>query len=202
MIKGVWAWLTIHSQLKLSIMEQELITLVNDAKQGSVRAFTSLYNKFKSNVWVTIFNVVKNSDVADDLTSIVFTKAHSKLDTYVEHISFNMWLKTIAVNTAIDYIRRSKHEQLNSYVDDEDCNIQLEDTRMSPEEDMINKEQLKITLNAIPTLKKKYKDLIQARMEGLSYRQIAEKLAMTELAVRSDLNKARSKLRKKTNYKY
>ena len=29
-------------------MEQELITLVNDAKQGSVRAFTSLYNKFKS----------------------------------------------------------------------------------------------------------------------------------------------------------
>ena len=64
-------------------MEQELITLVNDAKQGSVRAFTSLYNKFKSNVWVTIFNVVKNSDVADDLTSIVFTKAHSKLDTYV-----------------------------------------------------------------------------------------------------------------------
>ena len=73
---------------------------------------------------------------------------------------------------------------------------------MSPEEDMINKEQLKITLNAIPTLKKKYKDLIQARMEGLSYRQISEKLAMTELAVRSDLNKARSKLRKKTNYKY
>ena len=183
-------------------MEQELITLVNDAKQGSIRAFTTLYNKFKSNVWFTIYNVVKNSDVADDLTSIVFTKAHAKLDTYVEHISFNMWLKTIAVNTAIDYIRRSKHERLNSYVDDEDCNIQLEDTCASPEEDMINKEQLKITLNAIPTLKKKYKDLIQARMEGLSYRQIAEKLAMTELAVRSDLNKARSKLRKKTNYKY
>ena len=200
MIKGVWAWLTIHSQLKLSIMEQELITLVNDAKQGSVRAFTSLYNKFKSNVWVTIFNVVKNSDVADDLTSIVFTKAHAKLDTYVEHISFNMWLKTIAVNTAIDYIRRSKNEQLNTYVDDEECKVQLEDVCMSPEEDMVNKEQLAVTLKAITTLKKKYRDLIQARMEGLSYKQIADKLAMTELAVRSDLNKARSKLRKKTNY--
>ena len=181
-------------------MEQELITLVNDAKQGSVRAFTSLYNKFKSNVWVTIFNVVKNSDVADDLTSIVFTKAHAKLDTYVEHISFNMWLKTIAVNTAIDYIRRSKNEQLNTYVDDEECKVQLEDVCMSPEEDMVNKEQLAVTLKAITTLKKKYRDLIQARMEGLSYKQIADKLAMTELAVRSDLNKARSKLRKKTNY--
>ena len=200
MIKGVWAWLTIHSQLKLSIMEQELITLVNDAKQGSVRAFTILYDKFKSNVWFTIYNVVKNSDVADDLTSIVFTKAHAKLDTYVEHISFNMWLKTIAVNTAIDYIRRSKNEQLNTYVDDEECKVQLEDVCVSPEEDMVNKEQLAVTLKAITTLKKKYRDLIQARMEGLSYKQIADKLAMTELAVRSDLNKARSKLRKKTNY--
>lgn len=52
--------------------------------------------------------VVKNTDIADDLTSVVFTKAYEKLSMYTQHISFNMWLKTIAVNASIDYIRRNK----------------------------------------------------------------------------------------------
>ena len=53
---------------------------------------------------------------------------------------------------------------------------------------------------AIPTLKTKYRELINARIEGLSYKDIAEKLAMDELTVKSELNKARQKLRQKTNY--
>lgn len=181
-------------------MDKEIIDLVDNAKQGSERAFSSLYNKYKTSVWFTIYNVVKNTDVADDLTSVVFTKAYKKLESYVNHISFEMWLKTIAVNSSIDYIRRNKKEQLNNYVDDEESTIQLEDTYKSPEEEMVMKEQLRVTLETIPTLKKKYRDLLNARMEGLSYKEIGEKLAISELAVRSLLNKARSVLRKKTNY--
>lgn len=180
-------------------MTQELIDLVEQAKTGSERAFTKLYYKYKNNVWFTIYNIVKNTDIADDLTSVVFTKAYEKLITYVNHISFDMWLKTIAVNTSIDYIRRNKKEQLNNYVDDEECTIQLGTSEMSPEEKLILQERVKVVESAIPTLKKKYRDLINARIEGLSYKEIAEKLATNEFAVKSDLNKARQKLRKKTN---
>jgi RNA polymerase sigma factor (sigma-70 family) len=93
-----------------------------------------------------------------------------------------------------------KNEQLNNYIDDEDNTIQLPDVVNSPEEEIVLKEKLKLTLEAIPTLKKKHRDLIQARMEGLSYKEIGEKLAMNELTVKSELNKARSKLKQKTNY--
>lgn len=181
-------------------MTQEIIDLIEQAKKGSQKAFSELYYRYKSNIWYTILNVVKNIDVADDLTSIVFTKAYEKLSTYVNHISFEMWLKTIAVNASIDYIRRNKKEQLNNYVDEDESPIQLSALERSPEEDLILKEKLDIVLQAIPTLKRKYRDLINARIDGLSYKEIASKLAMNELAVKGDLNKARQKLKQKTDY--
>lgn len=181
-------------------MTQEIITLVEQAKTGSVRAFNTLYNKYEKTVWFTVYNIVKNRDVADDLVSVVFTKAYMKMESYTEHVSYEMWLKTIAVNSAIDYLRKMKNEKLNNYIDDEETTIQLSDVEKSPEEDLIIKEKLKLTLEAIPTLKKQYRELIQSRIEGMSYKDIAEKLAIDELTVKSNLNKARQILKQKINY--
>lgn len=182
------------------LMTQETINLVEQAKNGSERAFSELYNKYYNTVWFTVYNIVKNKDVTEDLISVVFTKAYTKMDSYTEHVSYEMWLKTIAVNSSIDYIRRMKNEKLNNYIDDEKTTIQLSDVTNSPEDDVIIKEKLKLTLAAIPTLKRKYRELITARMEGLSYKDIAEKLAMNELTVKSNLNKARQILKQKINY--
>ena len=181
-------------------MKQEITNLVEQAKNGSTRAFNTLYNKYEKTVWFTVYNIVKNRDVADDLVSVVFTKAYMKMDSYTEHISYEMWLKTIAVNSAIDYLRRMKNEKLNNYIDDEETTIQLSDVEKSPEDDLIVKEKLKLTLEAIPTLKRQYRELIQSRIEGMSYKDIAEKLAIDELTVKSNLNKARQILKKKISY--
>ena len=181
-------------------MKQDIIDLVEQAKNGSERAFNKLYEKYYNTVWFTVYNIVKNRDVTEDLISVVFTKAYFKMDSYTEHISYEMWLKTIAIHSAIDYLRKMKNERLNNYIDDDDNPIQLSDVANSPEDDLVLKEKLKITLETISTLKKKYRDLIQARIEGLSYKDIAEKLAINELTVKSELNKARKLLRQKTNY--
>lgn len=182
------------------LMKQEIINLVEQAKTGSERAFSELYHKYYKTVWFTVYNIVKNRDVTEDLISVVFTKAYMKMDSYTEHLSYEMWLKTIAVNSAIDYIRRMKNEKLNNYIDDEETTIQLSDVEKSPEDSFIVKEKLKLALEAIPTLKKQYRDLIQSRIDGLSYKDIAEKLAIDELTVKSNLNKARNILKQKINY--
>lgn len=194
--QGYSRWVD-YSSLIFMPMTQEVITLVEQAKQGSESAFTKLYKLYKSNIWFTIYNIVKNTDIADDLTSVVFTKAYQKLNSYVQHISFEMWLKTIAVNSSIDYIRRNKKEQLNNYMDDEDNTIQLENIEKSPEEQLVLQEKVKIVERAILTLRKKYRDLINARIEGLSYNEISEKFALPESKVKSDLNKARQRLKQK-----
>lgn len=180
-------------------MDAEIIKLVEEAKNKSEKAFTKLYNKYQKTIWFTVYSIVKNTDIADDLVSSVFTKAYMKLDSYTNYISFEMWLKTIAVNSAIDYIRKYKHEQLNNYVDDEECNIQLNNLDKSPEENTVLKEQTKIVLETIPTLKKKYRDLIEARIEGLSYKDMSKKFNKTESTIKSLLNKARQTLKRKIN---
>ena len=181
-------------------MKEEEKLLVEQARDGSERAFSTLYNTYKKTVWYTAFKVVNNADAADDITSQVFTKVYLKLKSYTHHLSFEMWLKTITVNTAIDYIRRNKKEQLNNYIDEEDSTIQLSGLEHSPEDNLIFQQNINIVMDCIPRLKKKYRDLINARIDGMSYKEIASKLAMNELAVKGDLNKARQKLKQKTDY--
>ena len=123
-------------------MKQEIIELVEQAKNNKEKAFTMLYNEYYNTVWFTIYNIVKNKDVTEDLISVVFTKAFQKISLYTEHVSFEMWLKTIAINSSIDYIRRMKNENLNNYIDDEENTIQLTGSENSPEENFILQEKM------------------------------------------------------------
>ena len=180
-------------------MKEDEKLLIEKAKEGSERAFTTLYNTYKKTVWYTALKVVANTDVADDITSMVFTKVYTKLDTYTQHISFEMWLKTITVNTAIDYIRRNKKEKLNNYIDEEDSTIQLDALDHSPEDKLIFQQNIDIVMECIPRLKKRYRDLIYARLDGKSYQQISEELAIPEATVKGCLNKARQRLKQMFN---
>ena len=180
-------------------MKEDIKLLVEQARQGSEKAFNQLYYTFKKTIWWTAYKIVHNIDVADDIVSMVFTKAFTKLDTYTQHISFEMWLKTITLNTAIDYIRRNKKEQLNSYIDDEDNTIQLQELDRSPEENYINQQNVEIVKDCMSRLRKRHRDLIQMKLDGLTYQQIAEKLAMPEATVKGSLNKARQRLKQLFN---
>lgn len=180
-------------------MKEEEKLLVEQARDGSEKAFSELYNTYKKTVWYTAYKVVNNTDAADDITSQVFTKVYLKLKSYTHHLSFEMWLKTITVNTAIDYIRRNKKEQLNNYIDEEDSTIQLSGLEHSPEDNLIFQQNINIVMDCIPRLKKKYRDLIYARLDGKSYQQISEELAIPEATVKTCLNKARQRLKEMFN---
>lgn len=176
-------------------MKEEIKLLVEQARTGSQKAFSELYNTYKKTIWWTAYKIVKNIDVADDIMSIVFTKAYEKMDTFTNHISFEMWLKTITINTAIDYVRKNKKEQLNSYIDDEDNNIQLDDLDSSPEENLIGQQTAVIIDECIKRLKPRHRKLIELRLEGKSYQQIADQLALPLDSVKSCLSNARRRLR-------
>lgn len=180
-------------------MKEEIKLLVEQARQGSEKAFNELYYTYKKTIWWTAYKIVKNIDAADDIVSLVFTKAFTKLDTYTSHISFEMWLKTITLNTAIDYIRRNKKEQMNSYIDDKDNTIQLQGLDRSPEENYINQQNVEIVKDCMSRLRKRYRDLIQMKLDGMTYQQIADKLAMPEATVKGSLNKARQRLKELFN---
>lgn len=181
--------------------KQKLLDLIKQAKEGKQSAFTRLYNKYKDIIRTTIIQIVRNNDVADDLLSVTFTKAFAKIDSYINHISFEMWLKTIAINSSIDYIRRTKKENVNVWIDDDNSVIQLSDSaNCSPEDNFIFKETSSKLENALSRLRYKYRNILQLRTEEhLSYKEIGDRLSLNESQVKSTLNKAREKLKQLLN---
>lgn len=176
-------------------MKEENI-LIEQAKLGDSKAFNQLYDKYYKLIRYIIFDIIKNDEITQDLLSTTFIKAFNKLHSYVNPISFEAWLKTIAVNTAIDYIRASKDLQKNDSIDIESNYIQLEDTALDPESDMIKTEDVELLKIALTRLRSKYRNLLELRYyKGLSYDQLSASLNIPIGTVKSDLNKAKHRLK-------
>ena len=54
-------------------------SLIDQAKQGVEGAFSSLFTMYYNSIQYTIYNIVRNKDVTDDLLSVTFTKAFKKI---------------------------------------------------------------------------------------------------------------------------
>ena len=175
--------------------------LIIKAKEGIEGAFSKLFEQYYNTVKYTIYNIVKNKDITDDLVSVTFTKAFQKIVTYTNPISFEMWLKTIAINTAIDYIRKMKNEKRNDSIDDIDnpmsFNSPLQSSILSAEDEMVNKEDKDRLMQCMSTLRYNYRNILKLRyIDDLSYKDIASNLGVPEATVKSDLFKARQRLKK------
>ena len=182
-------------------MKEEEKLLVEQAREGSEKAFNTLYNNYYKTVWYTANNVVHNSDAADDITSMVFTKVYLKLQSFTNHISFEMWLKTIAINSSIDYIRRTKKEKYDYELDNDNNCLQVSSSAdSSPEDVYIYHETDSKLSDALSRLRYKYRYILELRtVQNLSYKEIAEHLELSESQVKSRLNKAREKLKQLLN---
>ena len=84
-----------------------LITLY---RNGNEAAFNQLVDRYQSKVFTTLFLIVKDQDVAEDLLQDVFVKVIHTLnsDKYNEEGKFQPWLLRIAHNIAIDHFRKAK----------------------------------------------------------------------------------------------
>jgi RNA polymerase sigma factor (sigma-70 family) len=87
--------------------DSQLVTLyINGNEEG----FEVLLNRYKSKTFTTIFLIVKDRYVAEDLVQETFIKAINTLRSgrYNEEGKFQPWIMRIAHNLAIDYFRKAK----------------------------------------------------------------------------------------------
>ncbi len=92
---------------KYKISDSKLVSLY---KLGSEEAFEQLLNRHKSRVFTTIYLIVKDNYVAEDLLQETFIKAIRtiKEGRYNEEGKFLPWILRIAHNLAIDNFRKDK----------------------------------------------------------------------------------------------
>jgi RNA polymerase sigma-70 factor (ECF subfamily) len=79
------------------------------ARRGDDSAFAALVRQHQSSVFSIGYRMLSRRDAAEDLAQDVFLQLYRKLDSIesIEHLGF--WLRRVAANLAIDWLRRSAH---------------------------------------------------------------------------------------------
>ena len=90
------------------LINKDDAVLVNQFKTGSESAFKVLLERHSSKVYTSIFFIVKDRYIAEDILQEVFIKAIDKIKSgkYNESGKFGPWIGRIAHNMAIDYFRK------------------------------------------------------------------------------------------------
>ena len=84
--------------------------LISQYKNGNEEAFSTLVNRHKKKIYTTIYLIVKDQYLAEDLMQEVFVKVVKtvKSGRYNEEGKFLPWVTRIAHNLAIDNFRKAK----------------------------------------------------------------------------------------------
>ena len=174
--------------------ENELVTR---AQSGDRNAFSELVHIHSQGVLNVIYRMCGDMQVAEDAAQETFIQAWLRLPSYRPQSSLRNWLYRIAVNTAIDILRKEKRI-LPSAVED----LSLTDSRPGPEALLANSERAEIVQEAVLTLPDASRAVLVLReFEGFSYQEISESLEIPVGTVMSRLNYARKLLREKLEVK-
>lgn len=88
--------------------DHELIAL---ARKGSIPAVEALFDRYWTHAWRAAYAVTADRSLADDAAQEAIEKAFGALDRFDETRPFGPWLKRIAINRAIDHLRRSRRTE-------------------------------------------------------------------------------------------
>jgi len=181
-------------------MDPNVERLVVRCRDGDPRAFDGLVERFQRRVFYTIFRVVRDAHLADDLTQEVFITVFRRMGTLKDPASFPSWLLRTAMNRAIDARRKSKREQDRVFLLDDFTAVGDGAEGPSPTETKACEvdeaertqhleRQLREAIDALPDGQRRA--LLLSMDEHLSHDAIAEILEIPKGTVKSRLHHAR-----------
>ncbi|WP_394992827.1 RNA polymerase sigma factor [Emticicia sp.] len=136
-----------------------------------------------------------NKQEVEEIINDGFLKVFTNLSKYDTSQPFKAWLRTIMVNTAIDYYRSNKKYHLQIAVDD----IEVTDF----DDDIISRLSVEEIMGLVQKLSPTYRMVFMLYVvEGYKHREIAERLGIQEGTSKSNLQDARIKLQEMIRIHY
>jgi RNA polymerase sigma factor (sigma-70 family) len=172
--------------------------LVEAVRAGDDSAFEELYRRYQPRIAAFVRRKVRDQARAEDIAQDVFFSALRRLRANDAEIDFKPWVFQIASNAAIDHWRRSSRAEEIS-VDAEEGMCHSDRIRLTgaagPESVLVDKERFEHLRGAFDELSDMHsRILVMREFEGLSYREIAERLDVSRASVESTLFRARRRL--------
>ena len=147
-----------------------------------------LYETYYGKMMGVCMRYANSSEDARDIINEGFVKVFRYLARYKVGTSLECWIRRIMINTAIDFYRKSLRHRTEDLDQVYDAASQAEDA-----ESQYTTQEI---MQAIQQLPPSYRTVFNLyAIEGYSHREIAEVMQITESTSRSNLVKARLKLK-------
>ena len=175
------------------------LELIQRAQNGDLEAFSSLYDATRRRVFSLCLRMVHNYETAEDLTQETFVLAFTRLKTFRGDSAFTTWLHRIAVNVILMFFRKNRSIpdlfSLEAPVDD--SGEEFAPREWGAQDGTLTTSLDRIALErAISLLPNGYRlMLILHDIEGYQHEEIAVMLGCSMGNTKSQLHKARLKMR-------
>ena len=169
------------------------MALVERCRRGDLAAFEELYRAHAGKLFSVACRMLGNPADAEDLLQDIFLSAHRKLDGFRGESALGTWLYRLATNHCLDYLRSraARAGQMTDSLDDEPG--QYEPGRARLAEQVITKLDLERALTRLPEGCRAA--FVLHDIQGLEHREVAEALGIAEGTSKSQVHKARLRLR-------
>ncbi len=181
--------------------------LVRRAKAGDLDAFEQLTSRYERKVYSLAWRMLRQEQDAEDVTQQTFLSLLENLKGFRGEASFSTWLLRVATHAALKVIRKRQGldtvslEQATESSEEGDPVPHPEyiaDWRQSPEELVRKNETQRLIEEALAQLDEKHRLVFLLRdVEGMSVRETAESLGLSEGNVKVRLLRARLQLRER-----
>jgi RNA polymerase sigma-70 factor (ECF subfamily) len=177
--------------------------LVQRAQAGDLDAFEALTNRYERRIYSLAFRMLQQEQDAQDVTQQTLLSAMENLKGFRGEASFSTWLLRIATHAALKVIRKRKGLVSLEEATEERGGFEqiphpeyIADWRQSPEELAHTNEIRSLLDEALAQLDEKHRVIFLLRdVEGLSVKETAEALGLSEVNTKVRLLRARLQLR-------
>lgn len=170
------------------------LKLAQSATEGNMAAFEELYNRHHRRVYSLCLRMLQNTAEAEDLTQEVFIQLYRKIGSFRGDSAFTTWLHRLTVNQVLMHFRK-RTVKFEKTTEEGETPVQIvvgtENQAKMPIVDKIALE------NAIAQLPTGYKNVFVLHdVEGYEHEEVAKILGCSVGTSKSQLHKARLKMRK------
>jgi len=178
----------------ISVASMTDFNLSRAAAGGDMRALGELYERYRHRVYAVCIGMTRNPAEAEDLTQEVFVGLVKKIGSYRGESQFTTWLHRLTVNCVLMHFRRpSRREQMFTDLEDVIAIAPRLSTPMLPGP-LTDKIAFR---SAVARLPKGCRTVfVLFDLAGFEHEEIAKLLGCTAGTSKSQLHRARLKLRK------
>ncbi len=163
------------------------------ASNGDLQAFRDIYDAYSGFVFNVALRVTRHREDAREITQEVFVTVHNKLKSFRYQSSLRTWMYRVTVNASLNYIKKHASLKSRTVAYDDALGSSYSRDYMAEKSEREHNEGVINRLLGVLTPEQRACIVLRS-MEGLSYEEMADVLAIDVNAVRSRLKRAREKL--------